>query len=245
MQDGTPLTVIVERVRELDDGTLITYSVPEWQYDDGRKYMLQDYYYPKSEDYSGIASTTGMPKEYMDMTFEDFDWKYYRGAANAQRDLVSRYLFNLDMNIREAVGLYLWSEIAGSGKTMLSCIIGNELIKRGMQVKFITANDYLRVYKEPDGQQYKDCTVLIFDDIGAEDDRQEWVQGILFGLINARYSKHLLTFFTSNMDIKHCSKNDRMVSRVNRMAIPIRMPEYSVRDEKAEEWKKQYMGAWQ
>lgn len=244
LQDGTSLEVMVERAIDLGDGWLITYSVPEWQSDDGKKYFLQDYYYPREEDYSGIVRTTGMPVEYMNATMKDFDWSYYRGAAKAQMDLVNRYLFNMDINIREGVGLYLWSEQAGSGKTMLACIIANELIKRGLQVKFVTANEYLQAHKENDTQKYKDCSVLILDDIGAEDDKQGWVQSILFSLVNYRYSQHKLTFFTSNMDVKHCSNNDRMVSRINKMALPIRMPEYSVRDELAERWQKQYIGAW-
>lgn len=244
LQDETKLEVLVEKAVDLGSGWLVTYSVPEWQSEDGKKYFLQDYYFPREEDYSGIMKTTGMPVEYTKATMNDFDWRYYKGAGKAQMDLVNRYLFNIDINIREGVGLYLWSEKPGSGKTMLACVIGNELIKRGLQLKFVTANDYLQAHREQDAQKYKDCSVLILDDIGAEDDKQEWVQSILFGLINYRYAKHKLTFFTSNMDMGKCSKNQRLTSRVKEMALPIRMPEYSVRDELVEKWRSEYMGAW-
>lgn len=244
LQDQTVLDVIVERAIDIGDGWMITYSIPSMQYADGRKYYTQEYYYPKYEDYSGIVRTTGMPVDYSDKTLADFRWELYHGGAAVQKDMVSRFLFNLDMNIREAVGLYLWSATPGSGKTFLACLIGNELIKRGMQVKFITVNDYIQAHRNGDSQRYKDCSVLILDDVGAEDDKQEWIQGVLFGLVNARYSSHKLTLFTSNVDIKHCSKNDRMVSRINRMAIPVRMPEYSVRDVQAEEWRAEYMRGW-
>lgn len=233
LQDGTELEVIVERLFELSDGVLVTYSVPEWSKED-KKYFLQDYFYPTQEDYSGIISTTGMPTKYSNMTIKDFRWDMYQEDTKIQQKQVEAFLFGFDIYWREKKGLYIYSKTRGSGKTMLACLIANELIKRGLKVKFLPITEYVRMrFEKVDVSKYSDCSVLIIDDLGAEGYTQDNIKTMVYDLINDRYNGHGITIFTSNLTMESCSKDDRIVERVFEMAAPVKMPEVSIRMKKA------------
>lgn len=240
LQDGTTLEVLVERVIDLGDGDLVTYSVPEWQADDGKRYFLQDYFYPRSEDYSGIIRTTGMPTWYQGMTIKDFDWSLYPEDTKFQQKLVDGFLRGFEAYYNRVKGLYIYSKTRGSGKTMLACLIGNELTARGIKVKFLSATKYIQMrINKIDTSEYVECPVLILDDIGAQSENQDYIRELIYDLLDARYENRRMIIFTSNMDIESCSKDDRIVSRVDRMGSPLRIPEISIRKMRsAEENKK-------
>lgn len=234
LQDGTSLEVMVEAERDLGDGYLVTYSVPEWADADGKKYFLQDYFYPKQQDYSGIIASTGMPVNYAGKTLKDFQWDLYPEKTKYQQDVVNAFLFGFDVYFKASSGLYIYSRTRGSGKTMLACLIGNEIAKRGINVKFLPITRYIQMrLNHEDVGQYEACSVLILDDLGAQSEVQDFVREFVFDLIDSRYNANKLTIFTSNMDIDHCSKDDRIASRVMEMAQPIRLPEISIREQKA------------
>ena len=234
LQDGASLEVMVEAERDIGDGYLVTYSVPEWERKDGRKYFLQDYFYPKQQDYSGIISSTGMPTNYEGKTLKDFQWDLYPEKTKYQQDVVKAFVFGFDVYFKACSGLYIYSRTRGSGKTMLACIIGNEIAKMGLGVKFLPVTRYIRMrLNHEEVGQYETCSVLILDDIGAQSETQDFVREFVFDLVDARYNANKMTIFTSNMDIDHCSKDDRIASRVLEMAQPIRLPEISIREQKA------------
>ncbi len=49
-------------------------------------------------------------------------------------------------------GLYIFSKTKGTGKTMLACVLANELIKKsdacGLNVKYVTAQGYIEMIRE-------------------------------------------------------------------------------------------------
>lgn len=233
LQDKSQLEVIVEKVVDLGNGELVTYSVPKYSTEE-KKYYLQDYFYPSQEDYSGIIKHTGMPVAYLDKTLKDFNWSLYPVDTHKEQKQVEAFLFGLDVYLNAAKGLYLFSKTRGSGKTMLSCLIGNEIAARGIQTKFIPITEYVqRRFNKEDLSQYKSCTVLIIDDLGAQSDTVDNIREMVYDLINSRYNSRKLTIFTSNVTMDNASKDDRIVSRLYEMAVPVKIPDISIRNQKA------------
>lgn len=99
----------------------------------------------------------------------------------------------------------------GCGKTHLAAAVGNARIERGEQVLFITAPDLLDHLRSTFGphsevaydemfERIRNAQLLILDDLGAENPSQ-WAQEKLFQLLNHRYSYHLPTVVTTNVDL--------------------------------------------
>ncbi len=62
---------------------------------------------------------------------------------------------------------------------------------------------------------YKDCTLLIFDDIGSETSREDsWTKAPVFDLVNYRYSNHLPTIYTSNFPMDELKEDERTIDRI-------------------------------
>ena len=237
--DGEELEAIVEKVVEEENAYAISYFIPDWSdTENGRRYVTQPYHYWKRKDYSGIERATGMPKDYAGKLLKDFNWDVYRQDIAKNQRVVNDFMFRFDEFLRQNLGLYIYSKTKGSGKTLLSCCIGNEIIKkRGLNVKFISMVEYIQMAKNREEEDYKNATILIIDDFGAQDEKHDWVAEFTFGLINYRYERQKMTLFTSNLDIDHCSQDDRIVSRVDNMTFPIKLPEVSIRKQLSNERK--------
>lgn len=100
----------------------------------------------------------------------------------------------------------------GCGKTHLAAAVGNECLRRGEVVLFITVPDlldHLRSTFGPNAESAYDETferirsapLLILDDLGAESPSQ-WAREKLFQLLNYRYSHRLPTVVTTNVDLE-------------------------------------------
>lgn len=106
----------------------------------------------------------------------------------------------------------------GCGKTHLAAAIGNQRLKQGDAVLFITVPDlldHLRASYGPSSEVGYDDTfdrlrqapLLILDDLGVENP-SAWAQEKLFQLFNYRYTYRLPTVVTTNADI------DRLDGRI-------------------------------
>lgn len=96
----------------------------------------------------------------------------------------------------------------GVGKTMLSCIIANDMLKKRVSVVYVSSSDLLTELRAAQFSKNKDsmeskietlgkAPALILDDIGKEKPT-EWVQSMYYRLIDLRYRNNLLTGFNSN-----------------------------------------------
>ena len=101
--------------------------------------------------------------------------------------------------------LYLWGD-CGTGKTKLTSIIGNERLKKGLPVLFVSLPELYSGIKANFAKSggsnelmelVKTAECLILDDLGASS-RTEWSVGILQEIIDYRYTKALQTIITSN-----------------------------------------------
>lgn len=210
-------------------------------------HYLQPYWISDSADYSYRMNLTLMPDIYRGKLAKDFRFDKYRDAEaiTKVKNLVNAYLINFeDIFMAQSRGLYIYSHIKGSGKTLLACCIGNEIAQRyGYSVKFITAADYLQIVKDKNEelkQSIKDCSLLILDDFGVQGDK-DWITETFFGLINRRNTNMCSTIITSNIPMTSDKIEDRIGSRIKAMCFDIKLPEQSIRDEMAEESKRKVL----
>ena len=110
-------------------------------------------------------------------------------------------------------------------------------------MRFVTAPDYLakvgESYKRHQGEYdesavYRECDLLIFDDIGAQKSG-EWQQQEVFRIINERLNSGKVTIFTSNMCPEDLNLDDRTIDRIMKKSVVLQMPEESIRRKEAKE----------
>ncbi len=187
-----------------------------------------------------------MPPEFENIKVNDFLTDIYSGknkslAINAKK-IVIGYITKFKSIKETGKGLFFYSEKKGSGKTRLAVGVGNALIKNCNQtVRFLTTIALLNKIKasfdseeSTEGLIYEmsNVDVLILDDIGSEKPT-EWVNNILFTIINDRMSAKKITIFTSNTAVELLNLDERITSRIGKMTIPIKMPEQSIRDKQS------------
>lgn len=184
-----------------------------------------------------------IPEEFKDIKVNDFLTDIYsdenkKYALNAKR-LAIGYIKNYQKIKQTGKGLFFYGEAKGSGKTRLAVSVGNALIKSCNQsVRFLTTINLLNKIKasfddneiSTDKLIYEltEIDVLILGDIGAEKP-SEWVNNIFYTIINDRMSAKKITMFTSNTNVEALNLDERIKSRIDKMTIPIKMPEESIR----------------
>jgi len=140
-------------------------------------------------------------------------------------------------------GYYFWGN-AGSGKTLLACIILQELmLKYAVGGRFVDLSRQFfqrlkRSYDSTDelygsGGQILDELIeipfLVIDDFGVQRNT-EWESEMLYNLIDSRYEMEHLTIITSNQHINEFSEiaHGRIHSRIKEMCaiMKVDLPDY-------------------
>ncbi|MEY8763401.1 MULTISPECIES: ATP-binding protein [Clostridium] len=195
--------------------------------------------------YSQRLQFANIPSEFSSLTVNSFDTQIYktqadRETAKTAKIMTANYIKSFEKFREKAKGLYYYSSTRGSGKTRLAVSLGNALLKvRHMQVKFITTLDLLKEIRNTYNKntQYTESQliesinsvqVLIVDDIGVEQPTN-WVNEMLFSIFDTRMKYNKITIFTSNCSIENLQHDERLKSRIFKMAIPVKMPEEDVR----------------
>jgi DNA replication protein DnaC len=143
-------------------------------------------------------------------------------------------------------GMYLHGP-TGSGKTLMSCFVLNELIRLYLvPVRYAKISrdvlGKLRASFNPNSEIYGESRkieeelakipALVIDDFGVHKET-EWVNSVLYDLIDARYENNLLTIITSNEPMESLREisNKRIYSRLREMCSEIHMdmPDYRMR----------------
>lgn len=194
-----------------------------------------------------------IPAIYEGMGAQDFDFDIYgHDMAMAKvKAIVNGFILKFSLWQREGKNLYIYSKTKGTGKTMLSCILLNEVTMRHMTpARFITVYDYLNTvtesWKDKTGdtsarlRDIETAQLLILDDIGAQDPNK-LVNDSLFKLIDRRYSNMLVTIFTSNKKINDLGLDERIISRIEEKSISVSLPEVSIRQRKAESKQEEFL----
>lgn len=151
-------------------------------------------------------------------------------------------------NIREmqenGIGLYIFSNAKGSGKTLTVCSLANELMRKHQKlVKFTTSLRILDEIKSTWGEKgnaegkliddLSRAEILIIDDFGA-DSGKDWINERFYNIINGRYVEKKATIFTSNCQISELKYDERITNRILERSLQIPFPEESVREHIAE-----------
>lgn len=190
---------------------------------------------------------SGMPPSFMSKTARDFNWGEYHEDTSASRDICNRFVTCFEKFSVQGRGLYIFSQAKGSGKTFLSCVLANEVIKRrDVSVKFISTADLLALdmRRDEDKQKFreiKDCSLLIMDDIGQTVEKRDWASTPIYRVIDHRYKNMLPMIFTSNMDINDLGTDDRIKSRIYGISTRLRLPNEEIRRKYADKHTREFM----
>ena len=180
--------------------------------------------------YSRNIRTSGLPKAYMNKTFDNFDASLNEKAI----ERIKEYLKNKEW--RRGYGLFITGSV-GCGKTHIASAIVHELAKENIYTLFVVVPDFLdeirSSYYEDDEDYYdrenpfdlaKQSTVLVLDDLGTEK-ITEWAREKLLQLINYRMNYQLATIITSNLSMSDISERlgERIHSRLKAMCEEIKI----------------------
>lgn len=185
-----------------------------------------------------------IPFRYQNLRGKDFNWDIYGVNVESQKRIVNGFVSTFEKFRKKGKGLYIYSATKGTGKTMLACCLLNELSHRyTVSTKFVTILDLLEMTKkgfygpQDDIDSIYKSGVLVLDDIGVQMKR-EWVNTVLFRLINDRYNNERITIYTSNLPIDKLMIDERVSERIEADTFCIDMPEVSIRKRETERNKK-------
>lgn len=188
-----------------------------------------------------------MPFEFLDVRAKDFQWSRYQGDVTVAKEMVNRYILHYEKLRNKGMGLYIYSGIKGSGKTMLACCLLNEITKRYKGVvKFVNILDFLEMTKkgfsgdDEDVNNIRHAGLLVVDDIGVQMSK-EWIDTVLYSLVNDRYVNRLPTIYTSNIPVNRLKMDDRITDRIESTTYSVQLPEESIRKAMREQQKQKLL----
>lgn len=147
-------------------------------------------------------------------------------------DAMKNYADNFNDFKKKGKGLLLYGTV-GTGKTYLAACIANKLIddgKRVLMTNFATLTNKLAGMFEGK-QEYIDnlnsYTLLIIDDLGAER-KSEYMQEMVFNIIDSRYRSGLPMIITTNLNFEQLTSPEeitysRIYDRIIERCVPIKV----------------------
>lgn len=211
-----------------------------WQMVDGSEYFFAVPTEEKvQEDIETLSEHAGIPFAFRKTKLKSMNMSFYTKNITAEMMTVQDYVSRFSEYVHSGYSLYIWSAFCGSGKTMLSSAIGNEILEYGYSVRFTTTEAMFskiqETYRDKSEHsenyvtdEFKECDLLILDDFGSEK-ISEWVDSKLFEIINARIEHKRATIYTSNIEPSKLMYNKRIIDRVQSTSEEIHWPEEGVR----------------
>lgn len=154
--------------------------------------------------------SSGMGKLMEKQSFDTFDLSWYEGQERERAELIlsvaKRFVKSFG---RDTENLLLIGN-TGTGKTHISTSIAKEIITRGFDVLYDSAQNIFSDFEtdkfksgyspqyEAKAEKYLECDLLIIDDLGAEFVSQFTVS-CLYNLINTRKNRGLSTIISTNL----------------------------------------------
>lgn len=195
-------------------------------------------------------ATAGIPELFAEARFKNFSTKYdgaNKEIATIAKTAAINYVNNFDVMKQKGKGLYIYSEIKGSGKTRLAVTIANELMEKGESVLVIKANNVSKEVRKTFNKEsnigeldvikeFQRAQVLIIDDIAVEKPT-DFTGELLYSIFDYRVEHKLPTIVTSNKTIEEMDgmySEGRVSSRLKKLCIEVYMPEESMRDRESD-----------
>ena len=187
------------------------------------------------EEYERKRSVCFAESNMWKWTFENDDRKNPKIS-----DAMQNYVKNFTEFKKDGKGLLLYGNV-GTGKTYLAACIANALIEEGYSVLM---TDFARLTNKIQGmfegkQEYIDglnkYTLLIIDDLGIER-KTEFMQELVYNVINSRYKSGLPFIITTNLTADELKKPQdvgysRIYDRILERCHPVKMEGNSRRRE--------------
>jgi len=158
------------------------------------------------ERVTDLLERSGIKKRFLNKTFANF--KTNTAERKRAFEAAKGYADSFERHVLEGTGLYIEGTF-GTGKTHLATAIGLYLIERERRVIAKTADDLFRDIKETfdkaDGSEhkvlarYKECDLLIIDDLGKEQ-ATDWTTAQLYAILNDRYEQQRPVIITTNFN---------------------------------------------
>lgn len=193
---------------------------------------------------------------YGKVTSKDFETEKYdlvKGKQVLNQELTNEYskikniafayvksMKDEDLN---GTGLYLHSYRAGSGKTLLACIIANGVSKmHNMSSQIFTMSYFLqqlqrsfndsRVSERQLWMAIEHTPLLIIDELAFEgSDKNGWKEEQVFNMIDTRYRSGKPVIITSNVELYDLPYHERVASRIRQITVTIPFPDYDHRED--------------
>lgn len=202
---------------------------------------------------------SGIPPIFKDATVRSFQVDIYKTAEGREKARVAKvaainYVRDFETMREGGKGLYLYSDVKGSGKTRLASSITNALVSQHGEdivfVKFIDLMAQVRKTFQKDSEMaendvvesYRKASVLIVDDVAIHT-ATKFEERILYAIMDYRVERKKVTLFTSNVpidDLEIYYPGERVSDRINRMALEVHMPEERIRKQEAENENAEY-----
>lgn len=161
---------------------------------------------------------------------QNWDFAHDDGESSQIISIAKKYVENFDKMREDGKGLLLFGGV-GNGKTFAAACIANALVDKGFPVLM---TNFARIANTVQGlfdgrQEYYDSLnrfpLLVIDDLSAER-KTEYMQEIVFNVIDSRYRAGLPLIVTSNLtaeEIKNPAEtaHQRIFSRLLEMCVPI------------------------
>ena len=197
-----------------------------------------------------------LPSAFYNKRLKDFDWDIYVDdtgkPANTlgTRKAEEAYIEKFEAAEEENKGFYIYSRTKGSGKTFLASCICNELMSnRAIRTRFVNASQLIDISQSGDKSSYDEykrnptklvyeCKFLVLDDLGQKNTGGEWLEDILYKLLDYRMLNKRMTMITSNIPMQELPYNERILDRINNLCVGVHLPEICVRSKEARESNK-------
>ncbi len=174
------------------------------------------------------------------------NWSFQNsdGENRQIEEIMQRYVQNFSTMKKEGRGLLLYGTV-GTGKTYMAACVANALIDEGYKVLMTNfASLTNKIQGLWDGKQeyinsLNHYQLLIIDDLGAER-KSEFMQEMVFNIIDSRYRAGLPMIITTNLTIEELKKpkeigNSRIYDRILERCHPIEIKGTSKRRQKIKE----------
>lgn len=212
--------------------------------EDGKEYFSECECRKKQIEESRLRFAN-IPATFKDMRLKNFNIAAYKDEKSkttirAACKYIKQYMSCFEEEHQDGMGLYLYSDTKGSGKTRMAASIANELVDMGYQVKFSLSTEIIQEIKrtwDRDNDlsesklldQLQETDILVVDDFGTEQ-VAGWINDKFYQIINNRYVDHMVTIFTSNYPLDQLEYDDRITNRMKEVSYLIAFPEESVRE---------------